>query len=716
MEIGSLVEQCDGGAVRRVGTVRALDEKEVVVEWEGGESEHLSLPVPESVRTLVPGTIRHKAATDLAALQTEFEVNPVKVLTELVRETGERTTMTALRKQIEGLGIDTGGIADQWGHTRRLLLAVPNVKRDGQNGLRWDEKGSKTMSSIRRRSASEALAALVSSSRKTKDAKQSLSAAVSAGLEELSPYELLAAHARDVPVTEWPRQWAKPHPERVPEEIRLIAAEHIIDMSRARSRIVLPGTEPSPPALKAAEIPSHLELLPLLVPLVAMPAVSFAADKAAKALSGEHAWNALRTAMKCFEQALPVSSGSEDLQDQEERLTPLSTRVRGLLKTVLAKRPKEDDLQWLDFAEEMAFRAYALLADPRIQEQRNGLVREWAQHVAGHSAIPAELREAARTAQAAAAAEAADAAETDGTGGDETATESRGTEAAPEAPTMPAEEPEPKGAEEGSDTDAEGGEAASAEPASTAITTDEPLQEVTDDDPNRAPEAVQKPARDPQAGMEALRRLLEEERSNAETARAEFERQLRDASEALAETEATANRLRLRVADEEKHRAEAETRAREAEAAAESARHGLEEAEQRVEAMSRQLRRRDDELRQSRQTARGASQAQLRQARIDTLRVLAAVLTEVADQAIHEDDEAGPANALYRRALARAAAAGVLDRGALGEETDYDPVMHRAPGGPAARVVVERPGFVWQGPREPEPVVLEQAVVRGVEQ
>lgn len=693
MEIGSLVEQCDGSAVRRVGTVRALDEKEVVIEWEGSESEHLPVPVPETVRTLVPGTIRHKAATDLAAVQGEFEIDPVKVLAELVRETGERTTMTALRKQVEGLGIDTGGVADdQWGHTRRLLLAVPNIKRDGQNGLRWHGGGSTSSSSGRHLSAPEALAALVRRSRKTKDTKQSLSAVVSAGLDTLLPYELLAAHARGVPVTKWPRHWAEPHPERVLEEIRLIAVEHIIEMSRARSRIVLPGTEPSPTAMKAAEIPSSLELLPLLGPLAAMPESSLSADKAAKALNGEHAWNAMRMTMECFEQALSVSSGSEETPSQEERLTPLSARAGELLKTVLMKRPKEDDLPWLDFAEEMAFRACTLLADPRMSEQQNGPVREWAQHVADHPNIPAELREAARAAQAAAVAEAADVTDTMD---DERTEEVRETEPAPETPTVPAGETEQPGGEE--EGDPEVGEA-----DSTAESADATIAE---------------PERDPQAAEIAeLTRLLEEERSNAEATRAEFERQRRAASEALAEAEATAKRLQLRIADEEKHRAEAETRAHAAEATAESARQGIEEAEQRVEAMTRQLRRRDDELRQSRQTARGASQAQLRQARIDTLRVLAAVLTEVADQAIHEDDETGPASALYRRALARAAAAGVLDIGALGEETDYDPAIHRAPGGPAARVVVERPGYVWQGPREPELIVLEQAIVRRAEQ
>lgn len=666
------------------------------------------------MRILTSGTIRYKAATDLAALQGEFESDPVKVLVELLRELDELVNITTLRKHVEDMGLVVNE-SRRWRRLGESLSAHPEVRKTTK-GMRWVGRGTEPSSTAPQWSASEALRKLADKSATPTDPKRPLFDAVSAGLGELSPYELLAVHALDIPVTEWPRGWTEPHPERVPEKIRMLAVEHILDMSRARKRVVLPGTEPIPAAKKAAEIPSTLDLLPLLVPLVAMPTPSLAADKAAKALGGEQAWDALRAVMESFEQVLSMRPDAEETRAQEERLAPLSTRARELLKTVLKRRPAEDDLSWLDFAEEMAFRAYALLADPRIQEQRNRIVREWAQYVAGHPDIPAELREAARTAQAAAAAEAADAAETDGTGGDETATESRGAEAAPEAPTMPAEEPEPKGAEEGCDTDVEGGEAGSAAAANTAIATDEPIQEVMDDAPNRAPEAVQEPKRDPQAEIEGLRRLLEEERSIAETARAEFERQLRDASEALAETEATANRLRLRVADEERLRAEAETHARAAEATVESARQALEEAEQRVEAMSRQLRRRDDELRQSRQTARGASQAQLRQARIDTLRVLAAVLTEVADQAIHEDDETGPANALYRRALARAAAAGVLDMGVLGEETDYDPVRHRALGGPAARVVVERPGFVWQGPREPEPVVLEQAVVRGVEQ
>ncbi|MFF4346324.1 hypothetical protein [Streptomyces sp. NPDC001530] len=520
-----------------------------------------------------------------------------------------------------------------------------------------------------------------------------------------------------MPVAEWPQQWADPHPERVPEGVRLVAVAHIGDVSRERGRITFPGTEPSWAARKAAEIPPSLDLLSLLVPLVAMPVPSPAADKTVSLMSGEHARNGLRAVMDCIEQVLSTGTESEDAPNQKAWLAPFLVRAKALLRRTLAKQAKDDAAPSRDFAEEMAFRAYALLADPRTWEQPNGLVREWAQHVAEHPAIPAELREAARTAQAAAAAEAADAGEADSTGDGERIKEGRDAGTAPEPPTVLAGEVGSTGFEEAGDDDVEVGEEAdTVAPSDAATEVGGPLQDVTQDVSDETPEAAQDPERDPQAEIAALTRLLEEERSDTDAARAEHERERRAASAALAEAEAAANRLRLRVEDEEKHRAEAEARAHATEAKWESAQRDLEEAAQRAEAMTRQLRRRDDELRQSRQTTRGASQAQLRQARIDTLRVLAAVLAEVADQAVHEGEEEGPANALYRRVLARAAAAGVLDIGVLGEETDYDPAVHRAPGGPAARVVVERPGFVWQGPREPGPVVLEQAIVRRAEQ
>ncbi|MFI1048959.1 hypothetical protein ACH4U3_24740 [Streptomyces griseoruber] len=677
MEIGSLVEQCDGSAVRRVGTVRSLDETEAVVEWEGGGSEHLPVPLPESVRTLVPGTIRYKAATDLAALQGEFESDPVEVLAELVRETGERTTITGLRKQVEGLGINTQRFADEWSNLRQSLVARPHIRQDVKKGLSWDGDGGSSGRSRREPSAAEALRRLADKSRRMQaTTRQSLSDVVSAGLHELSPYERLAAHALDVPVAEWPQQWPEPHPEQVPEEVRLVAVAHIGDVSRARGRIVLPGTEPSGVARKAAEIPLSLDLLLLLVPLVAMPVPSPAADKAVNVMSGEYARNGLRAVMDSFEQEPSTDAGSEHAPEQKDRLAPFLIRAKALLRRTLAKQAREEAELWRDFAEELASRACALLADPRVRARPDGPAYEWARHLAEHPDIPAEIREAARSAPPTTVGEDAEQAAT-------AAVNQMG-----DAVTLPLVEG----------------------------VIDESVLDVTNNVPDETPEAEQEPERDPQAEIAALTLLLEEERSSAEAARAEHDRQRRAASAALAEAEAEANRLGLRLEDEEKRRAEAEARAHASEAERESARRDLEEAAQRIEAMTRQLQRRDDELRQSRQTARGASQAQLRQARIDTLRMLAAVLAEVADQAVHEGEGTGPASALYRRVLARAAAAGVLDIGVLGEETDYDPVVHRAPGGPAARVVVERPGFVWQGPREPGPVVLEQAIVRRAEQ
>ncbi|WP_158073093.1 hypothetical protein, partial [Streptomyces kebangsaanensis] len=508
MEIGSLVEQCDGNAVRRVGTVRALNETEVVIEWEGGESEHVPVPMPESVRTLVPGSIRYRAATDLAALQGEFESDPEKVLVELIRELGEWVTITGLRKSVESLGIEALMSLDEWGQMRQSLLAHPRVWQDSKRRLRWKEGGSRSRNSRRQLSAPEALQELTGKSRRASAAtRQSLSVVVSAGLDELSPYERLAAHALDVPVAEWPQRWAEPHPERVSEEIRLVAVEHIAEVTRARGRIVLPGNEPGPAARKSAEIPSSLDLLPLLVPLVAMPAPSPAADKAAKTLGGEHAWDGLRAVMDCFEQAL----SADFAPDQEDGLALLLTRATGLLKTALMRRPKEDDAPWLDFVEEMTFRACALLADARTRERSDGPVREWAQHVAGHPAIPTEIREAARTAQVAAAAETTDVAGADNAVDSERRDEDRDAEVAPEASTVLVGETESTGVEGM-------GDAGTVVPPDAEIAADDPPQDVSEGAPDETPTSAKEPKRDLRAEIAALTRLLEKERSSADAA------------------------------------------------------------------------------------------------------------------------------------------------------------------------------------------------------
>ncbi|MFF3244260.1 hypothetical protein ACFYWY_11115 [Streptomyces sp. NPDC002870] len=688
MEIGSLVEQRDPStAVGRIGTVRALDERGVVVEWTGGDTERLT--VPESVVTLVPGSVRYRAAANLTALQSEFDNNPVEVLAQLLHELREPTTISGLRKLAEALGLGAHVPTERWSEMRQLLLAHPRVVGPKRGPLRWDHGDdiARRKSGLRL-SASEALRQLAGPPRTvTAAAKKRLLPIVSARLDELSPYELLAAHALDVPVAEWPQEWAEPHPERVPEEVRAVAVRHITEVSRARRRIILPGTEPEPsgPVSREAGPPSSLPLLPLLVPLVAMPAPSRAADTAAKALSGKNAWACGHSLMECFEQAVSPSSGSGDAPISVEQLRPLLDRAPNLLRSALLRRPSEDDGLWLEFAEEMATRACKLLAYAELRKLSHGPVHEWGELVAGYPAIPIEIRaEAARAAESIKAGEPGEAT------------------AASDVPSGAVRETVRAGREQADDV--------FASPVA-AITTEPAVEDV----PDRLSEAKQ-PAQDLLAEIATLTKLLETERTSAEAARAQHKRDQRSASAAIADAEAETNRLRLKLADRDKQLAASEGHIQATEAKWETTQRDLAAATQRVEALTLQGQRRDNELRQARKAVRGASQAQLRQARIDTLRVLAAVLGEVADQAVHEDDESGAASALYRRVLARAAAVGVLDIGSPREEVDYDPVRHRAPGGPSARVVVERPGFVWQGGDDSDHVVLEPVVVRQAEQ
>ncbi|MFB7554470.1 hypothetical protein [Streptomyces brevispora] len=683
MEIGSLVEQRDHSIVGRIGTVRGLDETGVVVEWTGGASERLPLPVPESVVTLEPGSVRYRAATDLAVLQQEFDTDPVEVLAQLLRELKKPTTIGALRQLAKALGLEAAMSAEQWTEMRQLLLAHPRVTGPKKGPLRWDDQGGKARRNPGRRlPPSEALRQLAGPPRTvTAAARKSLLAIVSAALNELSPYELLAAQALGVTVTEWPEQWAEPHPERVPEEVRAIAVRHITEVSRARRRFILPGTQPSGPASRESGPPTSLPLLPLLVPLVAMPASSRAADTVAKAISGEDAWDCGRSLMEHFEQAVLPSSGSEDALISAEQLRPLLDRAPDLLRRALFRRSSEDDGPWLEFAEEMATRACELLAHPGLRKLPRGPVHEWGKLVANYPTIPIEIRaEAARAAESNEAGELGEISVTsDALSGTVVETAPAGVERADNLVAPP-----------------------------VAATMTEPAM---GDTPGRSSETEQ-PTQDLQAEIASLTQLLKAERNSAEAARAQHERDRRSASAALADAEAETHRLRLKLTEKDQQLTASKEHIRDTEATLEATRRDLEAANQRIEALILQGRRRDDELRQARQAVRGASQAQLRQARIDTLRVLAAVLGEVADQAVHEGNEAGPANALYRRVLARAAAASVLDVGSPGEETDYDPVRHQAPGGPTARVVVERPGFVWRGPHESDHVLLEPIVVR----
>ncbi|MBT2398279.1 hypothetical protein [Streptomyces sp. ISL-100] len=206
-------------------------------------------------------------------------------------------------------------------------------------------------------------------------------------------------------------------------------------------------------------------------------------------------------------------------------------------------------------------------------------------------------------------------------------------------------------------------------------------------------------------------RLLSEERDQYKAA-------LRRQEAAVQELRAERDRLRLWIADLQ---AECERSTEQADVLRQQvtdASSTLVEANRRAEALVEKVQRREEELRQVRQGGRAVSQSQLRQARMDGLRVLAAVLAEVADHVVHATDMDGSraADALYRRALTQAAAAIVTDIGVAGEETGFDPVRHRfTTAGSAERVVVERPGFAWQS-GTPQEVVLEPALVRVADQ
>ncbi|MFC9258657.1 hypothetical protein ACFT25_02310 [Streptomyces hydrogenans] len=200
--------------------------------------------------------------------------------------------------------------------------------------------------------------------------------------------------------------------------------------------------------------------------------------------------------------------------------------------------------------------------------------------------------------------------------------------------------------------------------------------------------------------------------------RDQYEAALRRQEAATEELRAERDRLRLRVSDLQAECNRSDEQAGILRQQFSDVSSTLVEANRRAEALADKVQRREEELRQVRQAGRAVSQSQLRQARMDGLRVLAAVLAEVADHVVHAADMSGSAaaDALYRRVLTQAASANVADIGVAGEETGFDPVRHRfTTTGSAARVVVEQPGFAWQ-PGTPQEVVLVPASVRAAEQ
>ncbi|MFE4620510.1 hypothetical protein ACFRJ7_30855 [Streptomyces sp. NPDC056747] len=237
------------------------------------------------------------------------------------------------------------------------------------------------------------------------------------------------------------------------------------------------------------------------------------------------------------------------------------------------------------------------------------------------------------------------------------------------------------------------------QPSQVPMLPGDPAEEAEDQHPE---------AREP---SEVGLRLLSEERG-------QYEATLRRQEAATEELRAERDRLRLRVADLQADCDRSDEQAGVLRQQFADVSSTVAEANRRAEALADKVQRREEELRQVRQAGRAVSQSQLRQARMDGLRVLAAVLAEVADHVAHAADVNGSAaaSALYRRVLTQATAANVADIGVAGEETGFDPVRHRfTTAGSAVRVVVERPGFAWQ-PGTPQEVVLVPAAVRAAEQ
>lgn len=123
------------------------------------------------------------------------------------------------------------------------------------------------------------------------------------------------------------------------------------------------------------------------------------------------------------------------------------------------------------------------------------------------------------------------------------------------------------------------------------------------------------------------------------------------------------------------------------------------------------MRQRDQELQESRRAARGASTAQLRQARIDVLRALGGVLLDLEAQAAQR----GPGSEVsdvYRRVEAASATSGIRLLAVRGETVAFTSDSCRpSSGSPAAGdpVLVERPGIVWR--TSDDYAVLEPALV-----
>ncbi|MEU3241782.1 hypothetical protein [Streptomyces sp. NPDC006875] len=699
MESGYLVIRRQGNSKGDdcIGTVCQVEDDNAVVQWPEGLRTRIPLPVPSDITVVPVDSLRYRSLRDASALRKEFAESPVPVLVRLLGEMGGEASVKELRSQARTLGLAGEHNSTWWGHMRKRLLAHPQVAEAKPGApLKLLDESADPFVEERALSTQEALEALATpATKQAQGRQQALRKAVASGASELSAYEHVAAHALGVALRSWPFDETAYIAQGVSERVLAAVVEFLAEVTTGQRRAKNPVADPSSKLSKPGA-PSPHAVTPLLVGLVTIPVESAAADLAAKLPRGLAAQECLMAVMAGFEKT-DHPAGSEHLL----------RRGAALLQWAVAENYLVTAEQRDAFGEELCSRALRLLLLPAELEQPQGPLYEWVDlvlaavpdHVLQHviaTTVSDDLKAALETLPARP------------NGGRERATRlmtslsARPDEADPAVQSLrdSAQAPE-AGACGGPTPDQEPGQAVEPEdqsspaPAPATGSVQETYASDGAADTPESSETGQSSRLEERARYEAA---LYQERAVAWALRSERD----DLRQELATLQSRCDRAGEEISTlrEQLGIASAE----------------LEDVTRRADALTRKAQRQEEELRQGRQAGRAASQSQLRQARIDGLRVLATVLAEVADQAIHTTtDDSASAHALYRRVLAQASGAGLTDIGPAGEEVDFDPVHHQSRTGPSARVIVERPGFAWQA-GTPQEVVLVPALVRPVAQ
>lgn len=735
-----------------VGTVRLVEADSAVIEWPDGRRERIPLPTPSGIAVIPAGSVQYRALRDFQELEKEFAKAPVPVLVALLEEMGEEVAIKQLRDETRRLGLAGELDSTWWSRTRKRLLEHPRVTESRPQGsLKIIEDPFQKERSLPAREALEALA--TPATKRPRGLELALREAVQAGQSELTAYERVAARTLKTTLRSWPAVMNAYDPRGVSQKVLAMAVEFFADVTKGLRRANNPTTEPSPKLGKLGAPPA-VAVTPLLVGLVTTPEESGAADQATKLPRGLAAQACVMAVMERFDTEGRTVGGDHLLRRgavllacalEESPLVPaerreafaeeLLARTLGLLlRSTGQYLPSDPEWQWVDLvlsavpehtlrrgiaarcAEDLAAALEALADRPDGGRERATLV------LASLAGAPDEAENPESPAASAAGSgklahatseESGSASASKASPEEQKTQEPKNepvTTPVPAEADAPAEEPEAVGDGDVTVDVAPAPEVASEEPKRRE---QQPEPETTAAPAEANPSAhapggvVETPAGIagapfPEAALPSeersrLEAALSRERAVAHALRSERDQLKRDLA---------ASERRYERADEEFAELRTRLEAVTAELAA---------ATRRQEALTLQAQRREQELRQARQAGRAASQAQLRQARIDGLRVLATVLAEVADQAAHAADESDPSRALYRRVLTQAATAGLVDIGAIGEETAFDPSHHQAPTGQAERVVVERPGFAWRAGGSQEEVVLLPALVRRAE-